>query len=146
MKHLICSAFAGTALLFVLAGCFGGTSITKMEAVPPGEVFNNRHVIGVVKAENRGAFLFNCIPLWTGKPYAPNYRSYAMFRNYLKSGYMDEMLAEEARIHDAQKVAVFSLSEYSSGWFSLWLVWNRQMRAEGLALGPPVSGAEKDEQ
>ena len=35
----------------------------------------------------------------------------------------------------AKKIAVVHASEQSSGWFTLWIVWTRQMRTEGIALG-----------
>lgn len=134
---------AVSALLLSLCGCMGGTSITAIDPVPEGTSYHGRKVLGIIKAENRGMFLFYGIPLWTGRPTAPNYRQYAMFRNYLRPGYMDQMLEYEGRFLKAKKIAVVHTSEQSSGWFSLWIVWTRQMRIEGIALGREVEGERK---
>ncbi len=125
----------GTGLAMILSGCFGGTSITSVEPVPKGVQYNGRLVLGIVQAENRGMYLFNCIPLWSGLPHKPNFRQYTTFRNYLHPGYMDQMLADEGKRMNATSVVVRSCTESSRGWFSLWIVWVRQMRAEGVALG-----------
>ena len=122
------------ALLF-LCGCMGGTSLTAVDPVPKGTSYQGRKVLGIIKAENRDIFLFYGIPIWTGRPTSPNFRQYAMFRNYLLPGYMDQMLEYEGRLLKAKKIAVVHASEQSSGWFSLWIVWTRQMRVEGIALG-----------
>jgi hypothetical protein len=62
-----------------------------------------------------------------------------MFRNYLREGYMDQMLMDEGRRLKAEKVVVANTSSQSSGWFSLWLLWNRQMYSEGIALGKEIA-------
>ena len=127
--------FASLPVLFLLCGCMGGTSIVTVDPVPAGTEYQGRQVLGIIQAENRGMFLFNAIPIWTGKPHMPNHRRYSMFRNYLKEGYMDRLLTDEGRLMKAEKVIVANSSTQSSGWFSLWIVWNRQMHAEGIALG-----------
>lgn len=126
---------ASLPVLFLLCGCMGGTSIVTVDPVPAGTEYQGRQVLGIIQAENRGMFLFNAIPIWTGKPHMPNSRRYSMFRNYLKEGYMDRLLTDEGRLMKAEKVIVANSSTHSSGWFSLWIVWNRQMHAEGIALG-----------
>lgn len=137
LKKISCSA--GLLLLFFLCGCMGGTSIVSVDPVPAGTEYQGRKVLGIIQAENRGMYLFNCIPLWSGKPHQPNYRRFSMFRNYLREGYMDQMLMEEGRRLKAEKVMVANTSSQSSGWFSLWLVWNRQMYSEGIALGKEIA-------
>ena len=140
MKRLALSG-AG-AVLFLLCGCMGGTSITRVDPVPAGTEYQGREVLGIIKAQNRGMFLFYGIPIWTGRPTSPNYRQYAMFRNHLKPGYMDQMLELEGRLLKAKKIAVVHTAEESSGWFSLWIVWTRQMNAEGIALGKEKDNAK----
>ena len=141
MKH---AAFPGAAaLLLLLCGCMGGTSITEVDPVPAGTEYQGRKVLGIIKAENRGMYLFYGIPIWSGRPTAPNYRQYKMFHNYLRPGYMDQMLELEGRLLKAKKIAVVHTAEQSSGWFSLWIVWTRQMNAEGIALGRETEGPEK---
>jgi len=141
MKRL--RTLAVLPLLLALCGCMGGTSITSVDRVPEGTSYQGRKVLGIIKAENRGMFLFYGIPLWTGRPTSPNYRQYAMFRNYLRPGYMDQMLEYEGRLLNAKKIAVVHASEQSRGWFSLWIVWARQMRTEGIALGKEVEESLK---
>lgn len=126
---------ASLSLLFLLCGCMGGTSIVTVDPAPSGTEYQGRQVLGFIQAENRGMYLFGCIPLWSGKPHKPNYRQFTMFRNYLKQGYMDQMLMDEGRLMKAEKIVVANQTTQSSGWFSLWLVWNKQMFAEGIALG-----------
>ena len=129
------------AVLLFLTGCVGGTSQFRVEKVaadfPPVE---NRRVIGVVYAENRGAFLFNWIPLWTGHPTFVNRRDYRTFRNYLKPGYT-EMTLEIARRETpgAQKIANVETSRYHSAAFSLWTVWLVKERTRAFLLGAPLS-------
>ena len=72
MKHPALSV-AGAALL-LLCGCMGGTSITRVDPVPQGTEYQGREVLGIIKAQNRGMFLFYGIPIWTGRPASPNYR------------------------------------------------------------------------
>ena len=120
--------------LLLLCGCMGGTSITSVDPVPNGTSYQGRKVLGIIKAENRGIFLFYGIPIWTGRPTSPNFRQYAMFRNYLRQGYMDQMLEHEGRMMKAKKIAVVHASEQSSGWFSLWIVWLSSMRSAARSL------------
>jgi hypothetical protein len=129
-------------LLLILCGCMGGTSIVTVEQVPAGTEYQNRKVLGIIQAENRGMYLFGVIPIWSGKPHQPNYRKFTMFRNYLRAGYMDQMLMDEARRMKAEKVVVSNSSTHSSGWFSLWIVWNSQYHAEGIALGSETTSAK----
>lgn len=135
--------FLAVLLLPALCGCMGGTSITSVDSVPKGTLYQGRKVLGIIKAENRGMYLFYGIPLWSGRPTSPNYRQYAMFRDFLRPGYMDQMLEYEGRLLNAKKIAVVHASEQSSGWFSLWIVWARQMRTEGIALGREEEGDRK---
>ena len=100
--------------LLLLCGCMGGTSITAVDPVPKGTSYQGRKVLGIIRAENRGIFLFYGIPIWTGRPTSPNFRQYAMFRNYLKTGYMDQMLEYEGRLLEAKKIAVVHASEQAS--------------------------------
>ena len=133
---------ASLPLLMLLCGCMGGNSIVTVDPVPAGKEYQGRQVLGIIQAENRGMFLFNALPIWTGKPHKPNFRRYSMFRNYLKEGYMDRILSDEGRRMNAEKVIVANSSTHSAGWFSLWIVWSRQMHAEGIALGKETNPAK----
>ena len=135
--------FAGLTLLLLLSGCMSGTSIVTVDPVPAGPEYQGRPVLGIIQAQNRGMYLFNAIPLWSGKPAKPNYRRYSMFRNFLRQGYMDQMLMDEGRRLKAEKVVVANSSEESSGWFSLWIVWTRHLRSEGIALGKTPAAEKK---
>lgn len=129
---------AGLPVLACLCGCMGGTSIVTVDPVPAGTEYQGRQVLGIVQAENRGMYLFGGIPLWSGKPHYPNSRRYSMFRNFLKEGYMDRMLIDEGNRMKAEKVVVSRIATHSAGWFSLWIVWKKQMFAEGIVLGKEV--------
>ena len=128
------------AAMLSLTGCVGSTSLYRVEAVPADyPAMENRKVVGVVYAENRGAFLFNCIPLWSGHPTFVNRRDHRTFRNYLKPGYT-EMTLEIARKNTpgAQMVSGAETSRYHSAAFSLWTVWLVKERTRAFLLGAPL--------
>ena len=123
--------------LLLFAGCVGDTS--KCRVAPPPEGIapvDGRPVVGVATAENRGAFLFGCLALWSGHPDHPNKRDYKTFRNYMKEGYQVRMLSAAARKAKAELGEV-ETEEYDSWIYTLGIVWFRKMQSRALLLGRP---------
>ena len=125
--------FAGLILL-AGAGC-AHTSTLEWEKSYPGQVSSRgNRVLWNMTATNRGMYLFNFIPLWSGRIGSPNQHEYRILQNTLTRGKMRQMMDVPLKKLGADRVEDVQISTTSSGAFSLWIVWNRTMRATGVAV------------
>lgn len=125
--------------MFVLAclavgGC-AETSSLYWHKPAVGQISSQgNQVMWNLEAENRGMYLFNLIPLWSGYPTRPNRHEYKLMQNTLNRAQMRIMLDLYLEQLGADKVEDVEISETSSGAFSLWIIWRRTMKADAVAV------------
>ncbi len=131
---------AGAALFALLAGC--NTSVITVR--PPFEgqkSASGREVVGNLEADNWGLYLFYYIPIWCGNYNRPNKRDYEPFAHYIRDKYIDMMLSKRAKLLKAEAEEV-EISESSSGFFSLWIIWRRSNHGTAVAVKSGKSGGD----
>ena len=127
-------AFFALAVLLGAVGC-AHTSTLEWSEGHPGQVSSEGHeVLWNLSAANRGMYLFNLIPLWSGYATRPNRHEYKLGQNTLTRAYMRRMLDLNLKRWGADKVEDVEISSTETGAFSLWIVWRRTMRATGVAV------------
>ena len=87
------------------------------------------HVEGMIS----GVYLFYWVPLWSGPWTKPNRQDYDLFTDNLKPRCMYKMLDMYAGRHGWGKVEDVVVSENSTGWIGLWIIWKRSIHGTGLA-------------
>lgn len=133
MKRRMTTALLAALVILGLAGC--NTSTVTM--LPPAEgqtSSSGAKVAANLEAENWGMFLFYWIPLWSGYPGSPNRREYVVFGNRVKEKYMDMMLRQRAKQMKAETIEDLKVRESSTGLFSLWILWRRNISATAVAV------------
>ncbi|MDR0932874.1 MAG: hypothetical protein LBM70_07655 [Victivallales bacterium] len=129
-NRFIASIFAGVILFGV--GC--NTSVVRSSPPVAGQVSSDgSRVVANLEGDNWGIFLFYYIPLWSGEPNHPNERDYATFQNKIKNKYTIEMLKKRAKQLKAE-VQDVQISDSSTGFFSLWILWRRSQSATAVAV------------
>ncbi|MDD3885408.1 MAG: hypothetical protein PHI35_00870 [Victivallaceae bacterium] len=140
MKHNLIAVAALMLLLLISAGCTTSTiSETKFshgETAPSG-----RELVANIKGSNTGLFLFYYLPIWSGSYTKPNRRDYDFWENQLRFKHMDMMLRRRAEKLGADDIENMRISENSSGFWSLWILWKRNIMASADAVRNP--GEEK---
>ena len=120
------------APILITAGC--NTSVVTM--LPPAEgqtSSSGERVVANLEGSNWGIFLFYYIPLWSGNPNRPNRRDYVTCRNRIENKYTDMMLKGWAKQLKAE-VEDVEITESSTGFFSLWILWRRSQHATAVAV------------
>lgn len=126
--------FYCVAVMLLCAGC-AHTSTLEWEKAYPDQVSSEGNpVLWNLTATNRGMYLFNFIPLWTGHPTHPNRHEYEIGQDMLSRPQMRRMMDIHLKKWGADKVEDVQVSSSSSGAFSLWIVWRKTMRATGVAV------------
>ena len=116
------------------AGC-AHTSTLKWKDPFPGQVSSEGHTVVLnLTGENRGMFLFNLIPIWSGYATRPNRHEYKIGRNFLERADMRKLLDSHLADMGADRVEDVKITTSSSGAFSLWIVWRRTACATGVAV------------
>lgn len=134
MKYRWSFCLLGALLIIGCAGC-SHTSSLSWEAPAPGQRSSSgNEVLWNLTAVNRGMYLFNLIPLWSGYETRPNRHEYKIGQDMLTRPAMRRMMDVHLDKWDADKVEDIEISESSSGAFSLWIVWRRTMTATGVAV------------
>ncbi|MBR7130370.1 MAG: hypothetical protein IKC82_00065 [Lentisphaeria bacterium] len=129
-KKLLFAAF----ILTLLAGC-AHTSTLQWDKPAEGQVSSEgNRVLWNLTAVNRGMYLFNVIPLWSGYPTRPNRHEYKLAQNMLTRAQMRRMMDVHLDKWGADRVEDVETAISSSGAFSLWIVWRRTMTATGVAV------------
>lgn len=121
------------AAMLAVAGC-NTSEITMQPPVPGQTAPSGAKVAANLEAENWGIFLFYGIPLWSGNPGRPNRRDYVVFGNRVKEKYMDMMLRKWAKEMKADGIEELKTRESSTGFFSLWILWRREISATAVAV------------
>lgn len=146
MRKIVTPVILAAAML-IAAGC--NTSEVFMQPAVPGQTGSDgTKAVANLEASNWGLFLFYWIPLWSGNPSFPNRRDYAMFDNRVQERFMEKMLRTRAQQLKADRIEDLKIRESSTGFFSLWILWRRSMRATAVAVGKADSsggGEEKTE-
>lgn len=121
-------------LAAAVSGCAHTSTLEWEKAAPEQVSSEGNKVLWNLTAVNRGMFLFNCIPLWTGYPTRPNRHEYKLGQNMLTRAQMRRMMDVHLDKWQADRVEDVEISSSSSGAFSLWIVWRRTMIANGVAV------------
>ena len=130
MKKFIC----GTVLLLIACGCAHTSTLDWTKPEPNQLSKSGNPVVWNVHAVNRGMYLFNLIPLWSGYPTRPNRHEYLLGQHKLTRGQMRRMLEHNLDKWEADRIEDVEISSSSSGAFSLWIIWCRTMQARGVAV------------
>ncbi len=123
------------AAALLLGGCFGGTSRVELTPALENQVASDgTPVTGNITAFNRGVYLFNCVPIWSGRPDLPNRRRYRTFRHFVKEGYNVMMM--ENKIAKAKNTELRDIKSkyHSTGVWSLWILWNRSLQTTAVTV------------
>ncbi len=126
--------FFGALLVLVCAGCAHTSTLEWNEPVAGQRSSNGNRVVHNVRAVNRGMYLFNLIPLWSGYASRPNRHEYKIFQDTLNRADMRRMMDVHLEKWGADRVEDVEISSSSSGAFTLWIVWRRTMTATGVAV------------
>lgn len=126
--------FAGAALILLAAGCAQTSTLDWSKPFPDQKSSGGNPVMWNVSATNRGMYLFNLIPLWSGYPTRPNRHEYKIGRDTLNRAQMRRMLELNLHRWEADRIEDVEVTSSSSGAFTLWLVWRRTMQARGVAV------------
>ena len=133
---------AALIAMLVLSGCV--TSVCQFSAPEKGMKSRKGHeVVATLTGLNTGVFLFNVIPVWSGKPHRPNRMDYEFFEDLVDANGMRRMFDKKAKLLKADGVEDFSYTESSSGVWTLWIFWKRAIRAEAVAVKYPAKAKKK---
>ena len=132
------------ALLAVLPAIFSGCSTSNLEfhRPYPGQTSSTgKPVAGSIDASISGVYLFYYIPLWSGHPKFPNQREYNTFTDYVRPKYMSIMLENYRKRHEYDGIEDIEVKTYSSGIWTLWIFWTKDIRAHAVAVRYPKKKA-----
>ena len=133
MKKFLISAVVLTAALFA-GGCVR-TSTLEWQSASPGEVSRSGNPVAYhLKARNCGVYLFNVLPVWSGKVSRPNRKDYELWEDMVNYWDMRRLLDCELRRLGAARVEDIEMSSHSSGLWGLWIFWKKSMIATGVAV------------
>lgn len=128
-KILFCAALA-----LLASGC-AHTSTLDWHKAEAGQVSSKGNpVLWHLTGTNRGMFLFNLIPLWSGYPTRPNRHEYKLGQNCLSRADMRRLMDKYLTELEADKVEDLKITSSSSGAFTLWIIWRRTVKAEAVAV------------
>ncbi|WP_294481218.1 hypothetical protein [uncultured Victivallis sp.] len=132
MKKFFVTSMLAAAILAGGMGC--NTSVVKSFPAVEGQTSSTgARVLANLEGSNWGLFLFYYIPLWSGNPNRPNRRDYTTFRNRIENKYTAGMLRGWARQMKAD-VEDIQITDSSTGFFSLWILWRRSQSATAVAV------------
>lgn len=130
MRH-----FTAIILLVLLCtGCAHTSTLKWEKAVPGARSSSGNQAVWHLTAVNRGMFLFNLIPLWSGSATRPNRHEYKIFQNALHRYDLRRTLDSHLKKLDADSVEDVEFTTSSSGAFSLWIIWRRTAVARAVAV------------
>lgn len=95
---------------------------------------SGRIAVAGIRGQNTGCYLFNCIPVWSGKPHRPNEKKWSMWRNYVRKRDLRKMFSVRAKQLGADDIEDFSVVEECSGLWSLGIVWTRTISGQCVAV------------
>ncbi|MBE6392932.1 MAG: hypothetical protein E7044_02600 [Lentisphaerae bacterium] len=122
--------------LLLCSGCT--TSVCRHYKVAPESLSSSgRIAVAGIRGQNTGCYLFNFIPVWSGKPHRPNEKKWSMWRDYVRKRDIRKMFAVRARQLGADDIEDFSVTEESSGLWSLGIIWTRTISGQCVAVKNP---------
>ena len=122
------------AITILTAGGCATSTVTMLPPVEGQTGSSGAKAVANLEADNWGIFLFYWIPLWSGNPGRPNRRDYVVFGNRIEEKYMDMMLRGWAKQLKAGGVEDMTIRESSTGFFSLWILWRRNIGATAVVV------------
>ena len=132
--------FASLPLLAALSIFATGCATSTMECLRPYEgqkSSSGNEVVGNLEASISGVYLFYYIPLWSGNPKFPNQRDYNTFTDFVRPKYMSVMLENYRKRHEYDAIEDIEVKQSSSGIWTLWIFWTRDIRSRSVAVKFP---------
>ena len=134
-------AVLGAVVTVIATGCCHAEVFTEpVTAGANTDQYDGMQPVAVGKAYNTGYYLFNTWPLYTGNIAKYNRKDYHSFHDDITPVRNSSILLEEMRKkHQVEKLADVEHQESSWGYFSLWIVWRKNIctTATGLKTPPP---------
>ena len=133
MRCVVKIFFQSLVLVFLVCGC--ATSTINIHPAAAGQVSaSGRNVDRNIEASINGVYLFYAIPLWSGAYTRPNEKSYRIFRDFVAPKYMRNMLERYRKRHDLTAIENLQISESSSGWWTLGIIWQKSVKAKAVGI------------
>lgn len=129
--------FIAVCVIAVLsAGCSHSQVFTEpLPADTPAP--QGMQAVAYGRAQNCGYYLFNRWPLHTGHPYHPNRKDYRAWHDDVNPEVNAGMLLYSMKqLYDAEKLVNIEHQESSWGYFSLWIVWRKNISTTAVGLKP----------
>lgn len=133
MKKLIILSLLSSAIV-LLNGC---VRTSTLEWIKPEQQIcssSGKPVLWHLKARNCGLYLFNVIPIWSGKVNYPNRKDYELWQDMVNYWDMRRLLDRELKRLGADEVEDIKMNSYSSGAWGLWIFWKKSMTATAVAV------------
>lgn len=115
-------------------GCVRTSTLEWSKPVPGAVSSSGTPVVWQLKARNCGVYLFNVVPIWSGKESRPNRKDYRIGQDRVNEWDMRRLLDSQLNKLGADRVEDIKMSSYSSGAWGLWIFWKKSMVATGLAV------------
>ena len=115
-------------------GCVRTSTLEWSKPVPGAVRSSGTPVVWQLKARNCGVYLFNVVPIWSGKESRPNRKDYRIGQDRVNEWDMRRLLDSQLHKLGADRVEDIKMSSYSSGAWGLWIFWKKSMVATGLAV------------
>lgn len=133
MKKFIVIAAAVSALCFA-GGCVRTSTLEWIPAAPGTVTSTGKPAAYHLKARNCGLYLFNVLPIWSGKVSRPNRKDYELWEDMVNYWDMRRLLDCELHRLKAGPVEDIKMDSYSTGMWGLWIFWKKSMVATGVAV------------
>ena len=129
-------------ILLLCSGCT--TSVCKHRLMPEGtKSSSGKNVVAGISGENRGCYLFNAVPVWSGKPHRPNENKWSLWRHRVRERDLRRMFLQRAKRLGADDIEDLEVREDSSGLWSLGILWNRTVSGHCVAVKNPSEKVQK---
>ncbi len=136
MKRFL-KIISGAAVLMIFCGCVRTSTLEWIKPAPDTVSSSGKKVLWHLKARNCGVYLFNVVPIWSGKVNYPNRKDYELWQDMVNYWDMRRLLDRELKRLGADEVEDISMKSYSTGAWGLWIFWKRSMTADGVAVKNP---------
>ena len=144
IQYILILAAAGITMF--LSGCCNAVVYTReADAQMQERRVDNLQPIATGEASNSGYYLFNTWPIYTGNTARYNRKDYHSFYDDITPGRNSSMLLNDMqKKFNVKQLAEVEHQESSWGWFSLWIVWRKNIRTTAIGLREPIT-PEKQE-
>ena len=133
------------AVLVLFCGCVRTSTLEWVKPAPDTVSSSGKPVVWHLKARNCGLYLFNVIPIWSGKVSSPNRKDYELWLDMVNYWDMRRLLDRELKRLGADEVEDISMKSYSTGAWGLWIFWKRSMTADAVAVKNPSKAKKMTE-